>query len=365
MGRKIVVVGDVMLDQRTIVRTTGPSKENTAVMVAKAETVQYNLGGAANVARCVKAIGGDVRLLGFNNNKKVEHLTDFWCLFDNPPHGMTPVKNRIVTQDGHYMLRLDEESNFFGRGDEWWNGGGAELGKAFGELMFPGGSGNQPVVCLADYDKGCLTKAAARALLYHVNAVHESFHFPVIVDPGRHGLWEKFGSSRTIFRANLFQAYQLYQHLRNTRGGIGTPPWEPGLDVTQKLKREEYESILYWTGRNLQAASIPYAYLVLTLGPGGIIGAPCQSEKEAYYAYYASGPDREVVDACGAGDVVTATMATMLADAEDPLSLNAITGALRTAQNAAQIAVAKAGVYAVTREDMGWGSTSTDSNRTG
>lgn len=357
MARKIVVVGDVMLDQRTIVQTTGPSKENAAVMVAKAETAEYNLGGAANVARCVKALGGDVHLIGFNTDRRVAHLTDFPCTLDAPPHGHTPVKNRIVATDGHYLLRLDDESRFFGRGDDWWSGGGAELGKAFGELMFPGGSGNQPVVCLVDYDKGCLTKAAARALLYHVNAVHETFHFPVIVDPGRHGMWDKFGSSRTIFRANLHQAYQLYQNLRNTRGGVGTPPWEPGLDVTTKLTRKQYDDILFWTAHNLWSASIPYHYLVLTLGPGGIIGAPCQNPKATYYT---CGADRGIVDVCGAGDVVTATMASVLSRADDPLATVSLTGALMMAQQAAQIAVAKAGVYAVTTEDMRWASTSTD-----
>jgi bifunctional ADP-heptose synthase (sugar kinase/adenylyltransferase) len=352
MKRKIVVVGDVMLDVRSVVRTTGPSKENTAVMVAKADSTTFNLGGAANVARCVDAIGGDVHLLGFNSDRRVEHLAErIPHTFDSPPMGMTPVKNRIVTTDGHYMLRLDDESNFFGRSDEWWNGGGGALGEKFQELVFPGKDAMKPVVCLVDYDKGCLTNAAAKSLLYHVHAVHDSFKFPVIADPGRHGLWYKFGTPRTIFRANLQQAWQLYQYLRNSQGGVGVTPWTFGTDVTQKLSRKEYEEALFWTAHNLISANIPYHYLVLTLGPGGIIGAPRENPKAAYYV---CGATRPVVDACGAGDVVTATMATVLANQPDCMSVNAITGALSAAQHAAQVAVSMPGVYAVTKEDMGW-----------
>lgn len=352
--RKIVVVGDVMLDKYTRVKTTGVSKENTAVVVAREESVDFGLGGAANVARCVAALGGRPTLLGFNTDNRVTHLVDdakLHYLFDRPTRGQTPVKNRIVTRDGHYLLRLDEEGNFFGRPDEWWRAGGGQLGQAFERMIFAGRDVPKPVVCLVDYDKGCLTRAAARLLLHHVNSVHETFPFPVIVDPGRNGAWEKYGSPRTIFRANLYQAMQHFVRCANFTAAL--LPYEAGFDPGDVHPQQVYETAANAVCNNLSIAGTEYAYVVLTLGPGGLIVADPWAKR----LYYKAAPKVPVADPCGAGDAVTAAMAVILADSEDPLSWDAVTASVTAAGNAAAIAVRKPGVYAVTREDMGWCTT--------
>lgn len=356
--RKIVVAGDVMLDMYTRVKTLGVSKENTAVMVAREESRDFNLGGAANVARCVKALGGDPVLYGFNSDKRVEHLTaqDRICHhFVRPKYGHTPVKNRIVTRDGHYLLRLDEEAPFFGQPDEWWAAGGEHVGRGIEALLFNGIDNPKPVICLVDYDKGFLTEAAAKCIMYHVNAVHESVPFPIIVDPGRHGLWHKFGSRRTIFRANLFQAMQLYHQVRAKTGG-GMPPYPSDVDPGEVHDDRTYETAAYATSQNLIDAKVEFAYVVLTLGPGGlaVVAPPKHGVRNIAIVPAAK---EKVTDTCGAGDVVTATMAVILASEDDPLSWPAVTASVQTALRAASIAVRMPGVYAVTREDMGWFTT--------
>ena len=62
-GRPILVVGDVMLDHFVIGRVERISPE-APVPVVCFEQEQYRLGGAANVAHNVAALGGSVELLG-------------------------------------------------------------------------------------------------------------------------------------------------------------------------------------------------------------------------------------------------------------------------------------------------------------
>lgn len=350
--RRIVVLGDVMLDQVTRVKVRGVSPENTAVVVARHDSVGYSLGGAANVARCVKALGEDPILYGFNSDRRVEHLTYAEKIvhhFVRPAHGHTPIKNRVVTRDGHYLLRLDDEAEFFGQPDEWWAAGGDYVGGGIKTLLFE--REVKPVLCLVDYDKGCLTRAAAKCIMYHVNSVHESWRFPVIVDPGRNEGWEKYGSDRTIFRANLHQAMQLFVRSMAAPGAV--PPYPADFDPAARHDEKTYLDIAQRVALTLKAAGIAYAYLVLTLGPGGLV----LIRRDHGLTMYKPTAAVAVADACGAGDAVTAAMAVILAGEENPLDWHAVTAAVQTAERAASIAVRMPGVYAVTKEDMGWCTT--------
>ena len=65
--RKIVVVGDVMLDRFVYGNVERISPE-APVPVVKVEREVYGLGGAANVAANVKALGGEVSLFGYTGD---------------------------------------------------------------------------------------------------------------------------------------------------------------------------------------------------------------------------------------------------------------------------------------------------------
>jgi D-beta-D-heptose 7-phosphate kinase/D-beta-D-heptose 1-phosphate adenosyltransferase len=63
--KKILVIGDIMLDAwiRGIVRRVSP--ENQVPVLEWNGKMDYRLGGAANVAANVAALGGNVALAGF------------------------------------------------------------------------------------------------------------------------------------------------------------------------------------------------------------------------------------------------------------------------------------------------------------
>lgn len=345
--RRIAVLGDIILDQTTTVRTLGVSKENDAVVVAKEVDRSYNLGGAANVAANCKSLGGDPVLLGCANNIPLTHLVrdaNITWVADRGAEGRTPIKNRIVTADGHYLLRLDKEDCPHGYGDEFWTAGrGGTYGMWINEaLKMP----DKPIFCLVDYDKGFLSTAACKYLMWQFNSIHESFKFPVIVDPGRNGNWGKYGSPRTIFRANMHQAMQHY--VRNIRGGM-TCPYDSVEQLDTLQSKDFYETAARRVAWNLVEGETAFKYVVLTLGPAGIVVA----DKEGN-TFYHGGVRVERGDPCGAGDTVTAAMAVTLARMENPEDWGAITAAVSVASKASRIAVTKRGVYAVTKGDMGW-----------
>src|SRR6266704_290548 len=114
-GRRVVVVGDAMLD----IYLSGDAERispEAPVPVVTVHTRRYALGGAANVAANVAAIGADCRLVavigddGRGDSFKAElvqagladgHLS---VIADRP----TTSKTRVVAQ-GQQIVRIDEE----------------------------------------------------------------------------------------------------------------------------------------------------------------------------------------------------------------------------------------------------------------
>jgi len=75
-GKKVAVVGDVMLDEYQFGKATRISPE-APVPVVRIESERYVLGGAANVAANVNSLGGKVSLFGFvGNDRAADKLTD-------------------------------------------------------------------------------------------------------------------------------------------------------------------------------------------------------------------------------------------------------------------------------------------------
>src|SRR5262249_4547969 len=66
-GRSVVVVGDLMLDHFVIGRVERISPE-APVPVVQFDHVSYRLGGAANVANNIAALGGTVEIAGLVGN---------------------------------------------------------------------------------------------------------------------------------------------------------------------------------------------------------------------------------------------------------------------------------------------------------
>ena len=117
-GRPILVVGDVMLDHFVVGRVDRISPE-APVPVVCFEEEEYRLGGAANVAHNVAALGGSVELLGVvGDDEPAAHLrTGLGAAgvrhdaLVTDPSRCTTRKLRVVTTRNQQVARIDYESD--------------------------------------------------------------------------------------------------------------------------------------------------------------------------------------------------------------------------------------------------------------
>ena len=116
-GARVLVVGDVMLDQFTIGRVTRISPEAPVPVVAF-ERDEFRAGGAANVALNVRALGAHVDLIGLvGADEAATRLRELLSVADVPASGIisdeqrrTTTKVRIVTTRNQQVARVDYES---------------------------------------------------------------------------------------------------------------------------------------------------------------------------------------------------------------------------------------------------------------
>ncbi len=180
MSPNVVIVGDFMLDE-SVFGDAERLSPDAPVPVLEVKRTESLAGGAGNVARCVRAMGGQVTCIGVIGNDAegntlralleddgidAEHLVT--C--DERP---TTVKRSIVGLAQHRhpqkMFRLDRETkepisqDIESRVLESLN---ACLQRA-------------DVVCIEDYGKGVLTPSCCKAVIEHCRDAG----IPVIVDP--------------------------------------------------------------------------------------------------------------------------------------------------------------------------------------
>jgi len=113
--KNILIIGDIILDEYVQGTVTRISPEAPIPILNKQETY-YRLGGAANVARNVNALGGKTWIIGRigkdSAGNKVKHmLCDEGIMTDlllTNPDIPTIVKTRFVAEN-HQLLRVDYE----------------------------------------------------------------------------------------------------------------------------------------------------------------------------------------------------------------------------------------------------------------
>jgi len=150
----IFVVGDIMLDEYVQGAVTRMAPEAPVPVVLLNGESELRLGGAANVAASVAALGEKVSLVGPYCHDRRDDLrrlcTDCGVELVGEPedYGVastrrTTVKTRLVDTDGRLLIRMDSEST------EPWDG--AHL---LADVLW---SGKPDTVVFADYAKGCWT----------------------------------------------------------------------------------------------------------------------------------------------------------------------------------------------------------------
>jgi D-glycero-beta-D-manno-heptose-7-phosphate kinase len=305
-SRRIAVLGDVMLDRFMIGRVARISPE-APVPVVTFDHEEVRLGGAANVAHNLRALGGAVDLIGVVGDDEsatqlkgelaAKGIAATGLITD--PQRRTTTKMRVVTTRNQQVARIDFESDLEV---------GREVEEALAQQVEMRGRAAQ-VVLVSDYQKGVITRRSMAQLLSfaHGNGV------PVIVDPKVPHI-EYYGGAALV-TPNHVEA----ESATHTR--ISTNE-DARKAATALRKRLGVDSVLITRGEH-----------GMWLDHAGTDG-------------YLPASAREVADVTGAGDTVIATLALAIAAGGNMFE------AARLANEAASIVVGKFGAATVTPEEL-------------
>jgi rfaE bifunctional protein kinase chain/domain len=305
-GRTVLVVGDVMLDHFVVGRVDRISPE-APVPVVVFEQEQVRLGGAANVAHNVAALGGRVEVVAVvGQDTEAERLrTELQALsigirgLVQDPSRRTTRKLRIVTTRNQQVARVDYETD-----REVTGAIEAEVIRQIEEL-----AATSNAILVSDYLKGVVSAAVAAAAV-QAGRRHD---IPVLVDPKVPHI--DYYDGATIVTPNHHEA-EMVTHMR-----IRTSE-EAAAAAVRFRERAGCGSVLITRGE----------HGMWLLGPDGETELAAEA--------------REVSDVTGAGDTVIATLALGLA-AGAPLN-----EAARLANRAAGIVVGKFGPATVTPDEL-------------
>jgi D-beta-D-heptose 7-phosphate kinase/D-beta-D-heptose 1-phosphate adenosyltransferase len=213
-GRRVLILGDVMLDRYLWGRAIRISPE-APVPVVETNEQTHRLGGAANVARNIAVMGGVPELVGvLGSDPEADVLeeemrrsgvsTDGLVRDPNRP---TTLKTRIIARS-QQVVRADRESRVEVRG------------KALDDLLHRvrTASSRSEAVIVSDYGKGVITGS----LLEQVLPLWKSLSLPVCVDPKESHLMSYRGV--TVITPNQAEAgfaYGLRIHDLRTLEEVG------------------------------------------------------------------------------------------------------------------------------------------------
>ncbi|QWD24523.1 D-glycero-beta-D-manno-heptose-7-phosphate kinase [Polynucleobacter paneuropaeus] len=296
---RLLVVGDVMLDRYWFGDTHRISPE-APVPVVQVGKVDERLGGAANVARNVAALGGHATILGvIGDDEPGQRVTQLLTAsgvdsqLEVDSKVPTIVKLRVIARQ-QQLIRLDFEE--------------PPSDKALARKLerFEKSLADADVVVLSDYGKGALDQVTL--MVEQARAQNKM----ILVDPKGED-YEKYRGA-TVLTPNRSELRQV----------VGR--WSSEEDLTKKA--QDLRRSL-----NLQALLLTRSEEGMSLfTDAGVSHVKAQA--------------REVFDVSGAGDTVIATLAVALA-AKWPLEK-----AMALANRAGGIVVGKLGTATVTSEEL-------------
>jgi D-beta-D-heptose 7-phosphate kinase/D-beta-D-heptose 1-phosphate adenosyltransferase len=301
---RVLVIGDLMLD-RYIGGVVDRVSPEAPVPVVKVQSERAALGGAANVAANVTALGARCRVVG-HVGTDAEGETLMRALEDGGVgrEGLvrdgarpTTVKTRVLARH-QQVVRYDREVD-----DDLAPGPEREVVAKIREL-----AADSDVLVVQDYNKGVLTPVVVRTAL-EVAATHA---MPCVVDPKRRNFFAYAGA--TVLKPNA-------RELADALGAFIHPTDAAWMEKTRERLGCEH--------------------LLVTLGEGGMALQTAAGEHVALPTLAQS-----VYDVSGAGDTVTAAVAVALATGAS------ITEAAALANHAAAVGVTKAGVQTVSTVEL-------------
>ena len=305
-GAQILVIGDAMLDTFIVGRVTRISPEAPVPVVAF-DHETHRIGGAANVAHNIAALGGHATLIavtGQDDNSKMllQGCRDAGIeggFIATDSERVTTTKVRIVTERNQQVARVDYEHDAEISGD-------VEYG-IVGAIRTQGGDASAIVV--SDYLKGCVTKRVMDAAI----ETARQKGIPLLVDPKIPHI--DYYAGATVITPNHHEAEAAtHSRIRSAT--------DARLAASAFRDLARCESVLMTRGDQ--------GMWLLAAGAEGQLAASA----------------REVADVTGAGDTVIATMALALASGATTLE------AAHLANQAAGVAVGKFGAATVTPAEL-------------
>ncbi len=275
-NKKIVVIGDIMLDRYLLGNVTRISPE-APVQVFDIGTSENKLGGAANVAYNIKTLGAEPLLIGVCGNdddaKILKNVFDGLGISNDgiisEENRMTTCKTRVIAA-AHHLIRIDSESR---------TNISEESNKNILALLEKN-KNDFEIIILEDYNKGVLTKS----LIHSVIEFAKKNNKKILVDPK----FENFFEYKDVF---LFKPNrkELEDAILKRTNGI------------DELTERAIEFIKKINCKNLVLTLGEHGMLLIENNDGKIekITVPTQA--------------RKVSDVSGAGDTVISTIAVCLA----------------------------------------------------
>ena len=308
-GHDVAIVGDVMLDHFVIGRVDRISPE-APVPVVRFEREEYRLGGAANVAHNVAALGSRARLVGVIGGDEAgerllhalrdAHIDGSGLVVDDTRP--TTRKMRVVTSRNQQVARIDYETDTDAPAATT-----AALVAAVARV-----AATAQAIVVSDYRKGVIS----RALLEAAIAAARTAKAPILVDP-------------KVMQADWYRGATLI-----------TPNHHEASLMTQSPVRTDDEA--------RAAARLLHdrtgASVVITRGDHGMWILDASTTPPRELALPAT--SREVADVTGAGDTVIAVLALGLA------AKASLADAAEIANRAAGVVVSRFGAVAVAPSDL-------------
>jgi rfaE bifunctional protein kinase chain/domain len=286
-NQKILIIGDVMIDTY-LWGSVGRVSPEAPVPIVSGVIEENRLGGAANVALNVKALGAVPILcsvIGDDNRGKLilelmeeQLLSDVGLVVDT--HRVTTQKTRIISGNQH-LLRVDEEMDIFlnKRVQE-------EFLELISSLLESGGI---DAIIMQDYDKGVLTPR----VISEVISASERVAVPVLVDP-------------------KFRSFDLYKKVKLFKPNF--KELVKGLDLDVNKKEIEKINKAVQVFRKKQQIE----NLLVTLSDQGVL-----TSGDGVHVHIPA-VKREITDVSGAGDTVIAVAALCLISGLSPAEVAAV-----------------------------------------
>jgi rfaE bifunctional protein kinase chain/domain len=309
----IAVVGDVMLDHFLWGKVSRISPE-APVPVVEVTREDYFPGGAANVARNLRALGAAVNIMGvlgddtaggsLRNVLEAQGVETNGLVVD--PARPTTVKTRIVAHN-QQVVRFDREKT-------------EKIQPPIAEKLlhhFELQAGRVGAVIFEDYSKGVLSQS----LFDEMQSMAHRHHKITAADPNPRNLLQYTGL--TAITPNRSEAF----------AAAGVLPTEPADEVLQDepLMRVGATLLRTWKPKNL----------LITLGEHGM----CLF-RAGEAPHHIPTVAQEVFDVSGAGDTAIASFVLALAAGADPIQSAEI------ANHASGIVVGKIGTATCTPEEL-------------